>query len=1086
MLPRDVDPAVKGHGDADGGARPVRAVGHRRGDAGYGRRRKPDQLDAVARGRHGRVRAGAQGKGVDGKRAAEPVKAAGAVGRRAGRREGAVFVHPDQLDAVARMGCDQRVRGVAHFKGVHAARPVEHGKVAAGGRRAPCLHGAVPVDADQLDAGVAVRGGDDGMRGAAHFKGVHVAGVLEALKAVVPVPYGPVCRQDAVAACAKQLDGAGLEQRGDDVRAAAAAARLEGVDVVGCRVAEGVAVRRRAGRREGAVFVHADQLDAGVVVGGHRGVRAAAQGKGVDAPGAVEPGERAAPAVVDRRGARLREGGAVFVHPDQLDGVAWRGGHHGVRAVARDGNANVAGAGDAVEPAAAAAAGRRRGGCDQRRRRMVDQDVARPGQRSRRAGRGQGQAGGVARHVGDVARQGCRAVVVQAGGAVPEPHRIGKYQRLRAVAVLVRGRPRGPADVEDQHGVGARVRDALVELDGYADLQALAVRAVRGGDRHDRRRPCIDGNVRQVAERPSGSGGRQGAAGLHAGCRVHDRAAAARQGVNAGIVEAVRLLAVLHLVAELQRVGVVAADVLGRAARVEMQHRRPRDADLAVKGHADHDFGAPLVRAAGGLRADAGYGRRRQLDQLDRIAVERGRKRVRPVAHGKGADAAGAVQPAKAGRAAAAAGRRAGREQGAVAVAHADQLHGVVRARGDRGVRGAVDRAEDVDAARLVEAVEPGRAVVGRSRGLEGAVFVHADQLHGVLELGGDQGVRAVAQGERGNLPRAGEPQLRAVAVVERSAGLQGAVFVHADQLHAGVAVPADQGVRAVAQAEHVDVERVPKLQVAGLIVQRLRAPRLQPGVVVHADQLHAVVAKRGDQGVRVAAHLKGRHAGGLGEVAGDVVHQPARRREGAAFVHPDQLHAPIPAGGDEGVRAAVQGKGVDAPGIEEPGVRAVAGLRRRLHAAVVVHPDQLHGVVGRAADQGMREAAHVKGGYVPGPVERFKAAQAVAGRAGRDHPRNGGVDEHVARSRKRAGRAGGRQRQVGGVARNVRDASGQGLPPRIVEVVGAVAGLRRVREQEVPRARSRDVRRGAAGLARIQRQRGRRARHRVADLHGL
>ena len=143
------------------------------------------------------------------------------------------------------------------------------------------------------------------------------------------------------------------------------------------------------------------------------------------------------------------------------------------------------------------------------------------------------------------------------------------------------------------------------------------------------------------------------------------------------------------------------------------------------------------------------------------------------------------------------------------------------------------------------------------------------------------------------------------------------------------------------------------------MIVQRLRAPRLQAGVVVHADQLHAVVGKRGDQGVRVAAHLKGRHAGGLAEGARDVVPQAACRREGAAFVHADQLHGVFPVGGDEGVRAAVQGKGVDAPWIGEPGVLwAVAGLRRRLHGAVVVHADQLHGVVGRAADQGVRGAA--------------------------------------------------------------------------------------------------------------------------------
>ena len=132
---------------------------------------------------------------------------------------------------------------------------------------------------------------------------------------------------------------------------------------------------------------------------------------------------------------------------------------------------------------------------------------------------------------------------------------------------------------------------------------------------------------------------------------------------------------------------------------------------------------------------------------------------MRPTAQVKGVGGKGAAEPVKAARAV---GGRPGREHGSVACADADQLDaaaagGEFVARGDRGVRGAAEL-ERGDAVGILELVKAARAVDRRSAGLQGAVFVDADQLDAVAAFGGDQGVRAAAaQVERGDVARAGE-----------------------------------------------------------------------------------------------------------------------------------------------------------------------------------------------------------------------------------------------------------------------------------------------------------------------------------------
>ena len=110
------------------------------------------QLNAVVgmpRGRHG-VRVAAHLKHVDGVGAVQRIEAAKAVGGRAGRLEGAVFVDAYQLDAAWTVrGRHGGVRVAAHLECVDVAGAVQREAAGAVGRRAGRLEGAVTVDADQ-------------------------------------------------------------------------------------------------------------------------------------------------------------------------------------------------------------------------------------------------------------------------------------------------------------------------------------------------------------------------------------------------------------------------------------------------------------------------------------------------------------------------------------------------------------------------------------------------------------------------------------------------------------------------------------------------------------------------------------------------------------------------------------------------------------------------------------------------------------------------------------------------------------------------------------------------------------------------
>ena len=515
------------------------------------------------------------------------------------------------------------------------------------------------------------------------------------------------------------------------------------------------------------------------------------------------------------------------------------------------------------------------------------------------------------------------------------------------------------------------------------------------------------------------------------------------------MVEVGCLLALPHRVAEHELGGVVARVVAGRAARVELQQGRPRDADGAAKGHCDVDFGALPVHPVGGRRADAKRGSRRHLDQLHGAALGRGDDRVGAAAQLKGVDAECAVEPVKAARAV---GGRAGREQGAVAGAHADQLDAVVGARGDRGVRRAVAELERGDAKGVAELLKAARAVGRRPQWLQGAVCVDADQLDAVVALGGDQGVRAsAAQVERGDVARAVERQAGVVGAVfaERPARLQGAVSADAHQLDAVVVVPRDEGVRGAAQAERGDAVRAVELQ-GGVVAER--PARLQRAVSADAHQLDAVVAGRcGDQGVRLAVHVEGGDAAGAVEHQGGVVAERPARLQGAVCVDAHQLDAAVGAvlGGDDRVGgAAARLERVDAVGPAEPpkvGIR-VAGHRDRLQGAVFVHAHKLDGAFERG-HRGVRAAPDGDRVGVQGVGERVKAVPPVARRPGRDRPRDDRVDQHVARMGQRAGGARGRQRKVRRMPGKVRHASGQGGRPAVAEVVGAVARRDRVDE---------------------------------------
>ena len=242
----------------------------------------------------------------------ERVEAGDAVGRRAGRLEGAVTVDADQLNAAAhkpKRGLQKAKRGIplgngrvserghgnvraaAHLERVDCVGGAE--RIEAGGavdRRAGRLEGTVFVDADQQDAVSWVGDPARGHRGvcaAAHLEHVGCAGGAQQAKSV-----------GTVGDRAGRLEGAVLVDAGKqhalvvgryawrpdhgNMQAAAHLERVGGDGAVERREAAGAAVGR-AGRLEGAVLVDADQLDGAVAVPrGHGGVRGAAHLERVD------------------------------------------------------------------------------------------------------------------------------------------------------------------------------------------------------------------------------------------------------------------------------------------------------------------------------------------------------------------------------------------------------------------------------------------------------------------------------------------------------------------------------------------------------------------------------------------------------------------------------------------------------------------------------------------------------------------------------------------------------------------------------------------------------------------------------------
>ena len=332
--------------------------------------------------------------------------------------------------------------------------------------------------------------------------------------------------------------------------------------------------------------------------------------------------------------------------------------------------------------------------------------------------------------------------------------------------------------------------------------------------------------------------------------------------MHARIVECVRAtLAGGRGVPEHQRVAAVARMVGGRAARVEPQLDRPRHADVAVECNADVYILAQPVHAAGAGRGDVGHRRRRQPDQLDAAAGMNMAGGATGYGHGvRGAtqvERRNGIRVVDLGKTVRAIDRRAGRQQGAVAPAHVDQLDAATR-RGCHGVRAAGGDGGDMgDAAGAREPGKAVRAAVGNSGRNQRAVPIHADQLDAAAAVGGDQGVDGSVQVERGYIARPTE--IPAGAAGQRVQHREGAAFVYPDQMDDAVAVRRGEGVLFGAQVEHVHPERRGEAQVVAAR-QLVHGLKVAP---VEAYQLDAVVVEPGDEGVQGAIQLKGCHPGG-------------------------------------------------------------------------------------------------------------------------------------------------------------------------------------------------------------------------------
>ena len=285
--PRNVHPLVKSDLDRYLRARPVRAAGRARRNPRGGRRRQADQLDAVVArvepdvpAGHRGVRAAGRLEGDDGVRAVKLVKAAHTVECGSRLQQLAVAAYADQLGGVTAIRGHDGVRVAPRVEGRDSGRAVQSVKaVGAVERRVGRLHGAVVVDADQLDAVIA-GSVDQRVRGAVHVKGGDAVRTADRVKVVGAVGRRPVCLQGAVAVHAEQPDDVAIARPGDHGVGDVARLECDGVDLSGYRIGD---IRRHAGvGRHGAVAVHADHLDDAINGRPNHGVHAPISLDGVD------------------------------------------------------------------------------------------------------------------------------------------------------------------------------------------------------------------------------------------------------------------------------------------------------------------------------------------------------------------------------------------------------------------------------------------------------------------------------------------------------------------------------------------------------------------------------------------------------------------------------------------------------------------------------------------------------------------------------------------------------------------------------------------------------------------------------------
>ena len=327
------------------------------------------------------------------------------------------------------------------------------------------------MHAEQPDDAAVARPGGHGVGGVARLECAD-ADLPESHRVGDVHRHAGAGRHGAVAVHADHLD--------DPVRARPdhgvhAPISLDGVDGEGAIETKGASLGRRPVYLQGAVVVHAEQLDTAIVVRSSDHERVVADSKGVDLKGAEE--------TAGRRLACLQR--AVVVHAEHLDGggdaVA---GRYEVRSVAQGKGVDASNAADSQ--AVVAPVHRVRG--DQRRDGVVDQDVARAGQRLGRAARRQVKdGGGSGGHVRDPAagRQGAPAGIAQVVGALGVPHRVVEQELGGAATREVHCRA---ARVEAQLGHPLDEHGA-VKGDRYVDCRARAVRAKcwsRGDVQHAR------------------------------------------------------------------------------------------------------------------------------------------------------------------------------------------------------------------------------------------------------------------------------------------------------------------------------------------------------------------------------------------------------------------------------------------------------------------------------------------------------------------------------------------------------------------------------------------------------------------------